>query len=1420
MLTRKTRSLYRKVLYTLLALIFGMHMYAIEIESFEHLNSRDGLSMNSVLSAYCDKYGFMWFGTMNGLNRYDGYNFKVYKAIPGEKFVLTNNRITDIWEDDGGFLWLRSHDGYYHYLDRKTEKFYTFPLHLRSEEERNSVISCFSQVAKDEIWLGTTRSGVYRLKIDTLSGIYKVSQFVSRGNSSITNNNVHFIMPDDQGNIWIGTERGLNYISAEERLREYPAIQHTNIQVSFRAATQWSNHIWFGTSSSGIISYHTGTQTFSNIRVPGAARELEITHLSNAMNGQVIVGTGNDGLYIYYPRFRDFQHFSLNGQRVNRVFRDRQGRLWVDTENFGINSVDPEDPKTINSNFVHCITEDRSGLLWVGTGQFNGGLNKVIPANPLFEQIILKEKFTDISENVVRSLMQDNRENIWAATKSGNIYVTDARGEPIAGFPSIPFADESVPGFNVYCMIMDDKGYIWMGSKGGGVAVSTKSMLEENIDYDDIKFHSYRYEQDDSASLSSDMIYSICQDHRGSIWIGTYEHGLSRVIDRTPQRLTCERINTTNSNLSGDEVRYIYEDSQNRLWIATTFGLNMARNTSPAGIPSFSSFHYDPLATNSLSYNDVIHIYEDSRQQLWFGTFGGGVNRLSESGDQIEFEQINEQTGLVNDAVFGILEDSEGYLWFSTEQGISKYNPVTGELDNFNNHNGLISSNFSENTCLLSRKGNLLFGSTHGIIMVNPVVKTELDYSPNVVLTNFQLFNKDVVPGQPGSPLKSTIETTDRLVLRHDQNSFSFEYAALSFFDPEKNQYAFMLENFDPGWIQINNQRKATYTNLSPGEYIFRVRASDLNGQLSNEITSISVLIHPPWWRTAVAYIGYILIFLILGELTRRIITRYARLRNDLRVERRVNELKLQFFTNISHEIRTPLTLVLGPLDDIRNRKDLPAGIASSFEIMYRNGQRMLRLINQLLDFRKIQNRKMKLKVREIDLEDFLGRILANFDYLSNQKKIIYQRSFNLERKMVWIDPDKIDSVLFNILSNAFKFTPAGKKISVSVTESDAGFDIRVADQGKGIPEDKIPLLFNRYTSLSTDIDYFAGTGIGLSFSMELVKLHSGDIFVESTPGEGSVFTVRILKGKNHFQQSDIISDETQPLPGSPEHQQESTTEPWKAQSGYNPNRPVVLIVEDNHDIIDYIARTLRKDYQVESAVNGKEALDKIGDMNPDLVITDVMMPVMDGMELTRCLKNEFATSHIPVVMLTAKSNMHDQIQGIDSGAEAYILKPFNSEYLRAVIANLLKQREVIIGKFAGNINLRDEKLNISNKDHQFLEKVISIIRENYADPDFNVERLAGQSGISRTVFYNKIKGLTGKVPVDLLKEMRLRYAALLLEESDRNVSEIAYMTGFNDERYFSKCFKSVYHLTPSSYRKDHQAPTRKKPIDLTGLER
>lgn len=1450
-------------LFILLILFLALPAHAEKIERFEYFDTDAGLSQNTVTSIHCDTRGFLWVGTMNGLNRFDGYQFKIYQNTPEQPEMLTNNRVISIWEDEQEFLWFETYDGYYHYMNPRAEAFATLPNYQLSLEEKYSKINCFYQHTSDEVWLGSSNSGVYRLRYDSVRDDYVSSQFLSRGQFAISNNDIRFIVADRDSNLYFGTRNGLNVLKNKNKRAENFYFEHFFPEMNFTSAIAINNEVWLATSNSGIVIYNLETRSFYVLNKNNSPLDCNnIDLLKVSSKGNILVGSA--GLYIYQPETKNWLQVEVDGERIDKIFEDSEAVLWVTNGKFGVKQVNqftgtsrhfdltppdyrylsdrerpyfyedrnkqlwicihggglaqyqrandyfvfhrnnPSDPKSISSNTVMCMTEDKNGTLWVGTG-LQGGLNKVIFQNPAFKSVQFDAHYDDFMENIVRALMEDENGNIWVASKGGKIKIYDKNINEITPPLSYPFTPEGGLVYNVYAIFQDSRGYIWLGSKGAGIAVSTQPASHSNS-YRNIRFHRYQNNPTDSSTLVNDNIYCFDEDAHGNIWIGTYGGGLSFTNAEDVSRLKFQSVNTANSNLSNDMIRDIEFDSNNNLWVASTFGLNkLSGDIHPDSAYVFEGFYRDPENENSLSYNDVVHIFEDSRQQLWFGTFGGGLNKLNGIGT---FKSYTSIDGLCNNDVFGITEDQQGYIWLSTENGLSRFDPMNEFFENYNKSNSLGSDNFSENTCLHTADGKLFFGSSKGFEVVMPEKIVNKEYISHLTFTNFQLFNKDVDVHSPGSPLLQSISYTEKIELAHNQSSFSIEFSAMNFLDDSKTQFAYLLENFDDEWNYIGSERKATYTNLKPGDYLFKVKSALWNGNWDSEAASIQIKINPPWWQTNNAYIIYLIVFVVGTFLVSRAVIRMSSIRNQLKVEKAVNEVKLQFFTNISHEIRTPLTLILGPIEDVLSDSSFPDRYRPTLYMMQKNGKRMLHLLNQLLEFRKAQNRKMTLKVAPVDIVEFTKGIYDNFVPHAQYKQINFSFNAKAHPENVWADPYRIDSVIFNILSNAFKFTPPGNSVQISIDQNTDKNEvyIKVLDGGPGISSKDIPLIFNRYTILSDDKNPNAGTGIGLNLSNEIVKLHGGEIRVENHPGKGCEFCVVLKAGVEHLhdQQNVLFIDEgpakkekeRSMLDAFPVSETETVINLKQNTSG-----PLVLVVEDNLQILKYISEALAADFSIVTATNGKEGLEEAAKHGPELIISDVMMPVINGIEMTRQLKENFETCHIPVILLTAKSGIDDQILGIDSGAEAYVLKPFNVAVLKSMMQNMLAQRKLILNKYHGKAEVEVADIKINSRNQEFLDKVIKYIEDNYSDPQLSITSLVEYSCVSRTVFYNKIKSLTGLSPIELMRQIKLKIAAQMLENG-YNVNETAFKIGFNDTRYFSKQFKELYGESPSSYKK------------------
>ncbi len=1231
-------------------------LHAQDVFRFEHIGTEQGLSQNTGSSLLIDSKGFMWIGTMNGLNRYDGYEFKIFKGQSASAKNFTNNRVTRLWEDRRGFIWVETYDGYYHFFNPVSEVFSTVPDY-GGMLAKNNKINSFLQYTDDFIILGSTNAGIFILQFDPAKNTYSVSQYSDKGNHALSNNSVRFVRSDKEHNIWIGTGKGINYLSARDFNRQQMNLQHQYVNASFTSFCENDQTIWFGTEEQGIIQYDRADKKFGSVSSKSTTRmpSERVTSLYHTRTGKTIVGFAGGAVLVADPAKDKWISIPFHGKSITGIYEDMFDQLWLTALEFGVTRVDgntlkskyyqltpeemkhltdlerpqfyedrrnnlwiglhggglglyhrkgdyfqfyrndPKDPNSISSNIVHSIAEDNSGQLWLGTGQFLGGIEKVILENPGFRHVLMENERLDMLDNVVRAIMEDRKHSLWVATKAGRIHLFDSALNKIAVYDSLPgLGHESVRN-NTYSFFNDHRGYIWIGSKGDGLSVSTQPLLK-NTSYHKLRYKRFLYSSDDSTTLGNNNIYCISQDNADNIWIGTYGNGISLVKNAYGEKVSFVRINQHNSNISSNLVRHLLVDRNGNLWVATALGLNLLEKSNiDRGMYTFKTFLKNPDDNTGLSYNDIVHIFEDSAGRIWLGTFGGGADMIEiKNGGKAEFKHYTSENGLSNDVIFAILEDKSGNIWFSTENGLVRLDPAKGNTTIFNTYNGLNFNNFSENTCFKRNDNSLCFGGFLGIEVVYPESMMPEVQKSHIELTSFTLFNKEVPVRQSGSPLSKNISFTDKITLRYNQSSFGINFSALDFFDPGKVTYMYKLENFEKEWNNVGNQHRATYTNLSPGHYIFRVKSLRSNDPGSSEERILNIHIRPPWWKTIPAYLAYLIVIALISVSIYNTASRLSRYRNELAVEKKVNELKLQFFTNISHEIRTPLTLIIGPIEDMLSSHNISARNRTLMEIINKNAKRMLHLTTQLLDFRKIQNNKMVLKIRELDLVHFARDVYESFIPLAKHKDIQYSFEAGMESLKIHADPSKLDTIIYNIISNAIKFTAPGKHVTVTIREAEiAGFaDICVTDEGPGIPQKNLSDIFTRYTILSNRD--FAGTGIGLSLSWELAKLHEGDILISSVEGKGSTFTIRmpidnmlpdevtvIKEGESLNGQAAIVHQSGEPA--------ESGTEDIQGASGESSKKQLLLIVEDNQEILNYISQSLRSVFVCIGAKNGEE---------------------------------------------------------------------------------------------------------------------------------------------------------------------------------------------------------------------------------------
>lgn len=1339
-----------------------------------------GLSQHSITSVLQDSKGFLWIGTRHGLNRYDGISYLTYEHVNGDSSTISNSTVQCLTEDKKGNIWIGTYGGGLNYYNYSEDK---FEIYKNDKANPYSLSDDFVTAVWEDydgnIWVGTEKGGLNLLNKE--NGTF--SRYISNDADpfSITSNNVTSINEDRNGNLWVGTYGG------------------------------------------GINLFDRNKMSFIPFK-KGTAEGLEsnvIRTIYRTSNGALLVGTHqgvkklvyNDGRYIFTNILTNHPLTeALSKVRVLSLSEDQEQRLWIGTENEGLFMVDPmrgtgrhflhtpDSDYGVNSNSIWSLFTGKYGTVWIGT--YNQGLFKIDPYEEKFGGLFQSGiPAHTLSHNVISSFAEDNQGNLWVATDGGGLNYFNRKTGRFTRYKSIPQDSTSLSSDAVVSILIDNDNNLWAGTWEGGI-----SILPEGAE----AFQHLIHDPLNKNTPSGNDIYKLYQDSKGNIWIGAFRDGLDVY---NSQKKQIHHINGENSNgIIGKKIRAILEDHQGYMWIGTEgAGLNRIRiNDNMAVIENtwYSSNHYQKTG---LYNNTITYLFEDSDSILWVGTEGGGVYYYDRTKDH--FLPIDDDQRLRNNVIYGMLEDNRKVLWISTNNGLAAYDKKNRTTKIYNASDGLQSSEFFKSACLKTTDGYLLFGGINGFNMFNPERVKKNPNPPPVYITSFLLSN-EVVRSGPGSLLQKNILDTKKIQLKYNQNDFSFEFAALNFSQSNRNEYTYKLENYDDEWQKAGSRSEAYYTNVPPGRYVFRVKGSNNDGIWNEQDASILIDISKPWYSTYWAYGGYSLIILSILFWSMRTIIYKERLQAQLQLEhmeltkmQELDQLKSRFFANISHEFRTPLTLIISPLktlylDETKN------DYKKQIKMMIRNAERLLGLINQILDLAKLESGSMKLKASRQDLVKFLKPHVFSFSSYADRQFITYKTNLPKEPVYVYFEQDKLEKVFTNLLSNAIKYTPEFGEVSVTMEQKGDTVEIVIADSGIGIPEDQISYIFNRFYRAHSQSGS-KGTGIGLALTKELVELHKGKIEVSSVEGKGTKFTVRFPLGSHHLDKSEISEDRivhqahTDNYPHK-ELMQDNISEINSNQENDKTenNLPLVLIAEDNEDMLSFISSYLQINYRTLECRNGKEALELSLEQIPDIIISDIMMPEIDGYELCTLLKNDEKTSHIPVILLTAKASNESIEQGFELGANYYVTKPFNPKLLELRIKNILKSRKMFKEQVLNNktINLEPKHVIISSADENFIKKAVEFVEKNMDNSELQVEDLCKHLGMSKIQLYRKMKGLIDQSANEFIRTIRLKRAAQLLKQHHLTIAEITYQVGFNDLPYFRQCFKKQYGVNPSEF--------------------
>ena len=1371
-----------QVAFAILLLCFSCHILAqTERPRFTSLTVNDGLSSNTVNAIVKDKYGFVWFGTDDGLNKFNGLDFTIYKNNPADASSLKNNEITCLHEDAKGRLWVGTNGGGISLYDRQHNKF----ININGDKIgiASNAISALSSDENGDLWIGTY-NGLFILHPETQK--VREQKLINPEKRSDKFQVITALFRDEKAQMWIGTTEGLYIRNKRSAVltrflhnsSDQSSISDNNVQ---SLAKDSNGTMWVGTEH-GLNKYISSSKSFIRFTSSGLQNSISndfIYSLAADKKGQLWAGTeeGLDLINVSDLKITNLKpdsrnKHSISNKSIRSILIDNQNIYWVGLFQGGVNKYDQNlttfnlvqsnnfDPAGLSSPIVTSFAEDDNGNIFVGTD--GGGLSSFNRKTRSFKKHLLNAKGMEPSSRPVVLALEKTAGKLYVGTYSKGLFIMD----PATGnFKQLKKGNTAfdLNHNDIFCIKADWTGNIYIGTNGGGINVYNPRTGEVKKYLNDFKL------ENNPSSPSNNGIRAFEEDDDGNMWIGTYGGGIS------------------------------------------VFN------------PKSQKFRFYSKADKGITSNVVLSLLNDHKGNIWAGTLGGGLCMINTHTGKVQ--SFTEKEGLANNVVHKLIEDAGGYLWLSTNKGISRFDLRTKEIKNYTKYNGLQQSSFVMGSGLRASNGEIFFGGLEGFNYFNPALLKVNRNVPEVVFTDLKISNKSVVPADEGSPLKSDILLAKEVDLDFKE-TFSLSFVALNFSISEQNQYAYKLQGFDQDWIHAGNKTSVTYTNLDPGQYEFQVRASNNDGLWNKNGATLRIIIHPPFYRTNVAYVLYVLLFIFLLAYSRNRGIKKLKLEFALEQERtqakqlieqerreaeRINELnrlKIKFLTNLSHEFRTPISLIMGPVESLLSRQwDEKSG--NQLNMVKRNARRLLNLVNQLLDFRKMEEQELKLITSSGEIVSFIRDISESFTDLSERKHIHFTFSSQIESFYTSFDHDKVERILFNLLSNAFKFTEEGGNISLEVGRVHGAIDangstlvFKVRDTGIGISREKREFVFDRFFQIDTDAAILnQGSGIGLSITKEFVKMHGGEISLESEAGKGSCFTVSLPLVM--LQPQEVLPDETEledDLLTMLSDEDNSVEQNLNDFIKDERDLPTVLLVEDNEDFRFYLKDNLKSYYRVIEASNGKEGWQKALAIHPQLIVSDISMPYMDGIELCRKVKQDKRTLHIPIILLTALNAEHDQLKGLETGANDYMTKPFNFEILNAKIKNLLVLNKSLKDTYTKQVKVQPSEIVIESDNEKFLSKVLKYVEDNLNDSKLSVEDLSKHIGMSRATLYHKVLEVSGQTPIDFIRSIKLERAAVLLEKSDFNVAQIAYMTGYSSPTYFAKSFKTKFNILPSDY--------------------
>ncbi len=1325
--------------------------------SFRHYRAEDGLTFNTVRCIIQDRRGFIWLGTEDGLNRFDGYAFKGFHSDKNKINSLGSNYISSLLEDSKGNIWIGTDEGVF-IFNPTTDKF----SHFQNKVRGVSISSTVNNIVEDKsgnLWFATYGQGIFSYNLST--GVLEQYRWINNSKSSPNYDFINYIYVDRNNQVWAAPKTPRNPLIAFDRKKNCFCL--FDLKKNGQAQTDFSiykifedsqHQLWLGTWNKGICKLDKKTKNVTQYLTPEKTGGiLHIHEISEYSRNLLLIGS-DDGLSLF------------NTKTLNH-------HLFTSSE---------IDPSALSDKFIYPIFKDHEGGLWVGT--YFGGVNYVSPNSGLFERYTHSRYVNSVNGNIIGRFTEDKKGNIWIASDDGGLNKLNPETGQFSAYMPHP-GKNGISYHNVHALCWDDEK-LWIGTYSGGLNVlNTKTG----------QFKLYNSVEGDPTTLDGGSNYAIYKDRSNRMWV-TSMSGVNLYNRQADNFIRVKYFNATTIAIT--------EDAKGFLWFATQ-GKGLFRfNPKDKRWTNYTS---KQNSRQSLPSNQLNCLLADHKGRLWFGS-SSGLCRYDYSNDRFIPITLNAPSN----SICSIIEDQD-MLWITTAKGLVRYDTRNGSCQVFTRSDGLLSDQFIANSGFKSSAGKIYIGTASGFNAFCPKNLVANKYVPKVAITNLEIFNKEVEVG-PKSALTQSIGFVKQIDLSYKQNVFSLSYVALSYTTPEKNMYAYKLEGFDKDWNYVNRQHKATYTNLPAGEYVFRVKASNNDGLWNEQGASIKVVIHPPFWLTIwfkFIYAGLLIAGLIFLQKNTR---RRAEHRHNEEIkelnqqkEKEVYDAKIQFFTMIAHEIRTPVSLIIGPLEKIMATvSTFPDYVRNDLNIINRNSQRLLHLVNQLLDFRKAEQGALVLNFSKQNIYQLLSYTYERFRPIIEQNNIEFTLECPDKTFEAVIDLEAITKVISNLLTNAMKFTDNKIMLTCRVHARLQSFEIRVMDNGDGISDSEKAKIFTPFYQIPSGT--VQGTGIGLSLVKSIVDAHHGIVTVIDTPNKGATFSITLPFDNEEKLSCHVDSKPTPSVFPSPI---ELLTEIPDQLPDAKTDKPILLIVEDNVDMRRFLCDNFVSDYQVVSASDGLEGLELLKKHEVNLIISDLMMPRMDGLEFCKAVRSNMLLSHIPFVLLTAKTDLDAKIDGLNLGADSYIEKPFSINHLKAQISNLIETRTLLRKKYSEMPFVSITTIAGNSADEQFLTKVNEIIERNIANEDFSIDLLAEELCISRSGLFAKIKTLADITPNELIQLIRLKKAAEYIMQKEHRINEIAYMVGFNNPSYFSKCFQKQFGVRPMDFlRKNNESVSDK----------